>query len=91
MFSSATHCADAEWEQQLIDRSSLYLVDEQTLSLSKVEGRLTRELLDTNACYVFDSPTEIYVWMGKKSGAKYRNDALVYVHVLVVVVGGGVG
>lgn len=36
---------------------------------------LTRDLLDTNKCYLLDCGTEIYVWMGRNTSLDERKTA----------------
>lgn len=36
---------------------------------------LTRELLDTNKCYILDCGLEVFVWMGRNSSLDKRKSA----------------
>lgn len=36
---------------------------------------LTRELLDTNKCFLLDCRAEIYVWMGRNTSLEERKSA----------------
>ncbi|CAI9298117.1 unnamed protein product [Lactuca saligna] len=42
---------------------------------SVVADSLTKELLDTNKCYLLDSGAEIYVWMGRNTSLDERKSA----------------
>jgi hypothetical protein len=39
-------------------------------------SRLTKELLETNYCYILDADTEIFMWSGKSSLGALRKSAL---------------
>lgn len=36
---------------------------------------LARELLETNKCYILDSGTEVFIWMGRNSSLEERKNA----------------
>lgn len=45
---------------------------------------LTRELLDTNRCYVLDCGTKVFVWMGRNTSLEERRAASVSIDVILV-------
>lgn len=45
---------------------------------------LTRELLDTNRCYILDCGTEVFVWMGRNTSLEERKAASGTVNVILV-------
>lgn len=36
---------------------------------------LARELLETNKCYILDSGTEVFIWMGRNSSLDERKNS----------------
>lgn len=43
---------------------------------------LTRELLDTNGCYIIDCGIEVFVWMGRNTSLDERKTASVAADVI---------
>ncbi|KAK1399798.1 villin-4 [Heracleum sosnowskyi] len=52
----------------------LYGVSEEQAEPMDVES-MTKDLLDTNKCYLLDCGLEIYAWMGKNTSLKQRKSA----------------
>jgi pyrroline-5-carboxylate reductase len=66
---------DAAWEAELESKSSLYRVTSE-LKLEKLDGKLSRQMLQTDCNYIYDSPTEMHAWQGRKTDAFSRSECL---------------
>ncbi|CAA2983914.1 villin-4-like [Olea europaea subsp. europaea] len=62
--------------------TKLFCVEKGQVETIEAES-LTRELLDTNRCYVLDCGTKVFVWMGRNTSLEERRAASVSVDELL--------
>lgn len=61
----------------------MHITDRTIFLFSVVKGQalpveadsLTRDLLDTNKCYLLDCGIEVYIWMGRNTSLEERKNA----------------
>ncbi|XP_050677271.1 gelsolin-like [Leptidea sinapis] len=46
------------------------------MQIRKLSGPYTKEVLDTKECYILDTGSSIYVWIGKQSNGKEKSEAM---------------
>ncbi|XP_013138191.1 PREDICTED: gelsolin-like isoform X1 [Papilio polytes] len=69
---------DEEFERGSTKEVTLSEISDRTgqLEIKKLEGPLNKELLDTQECYILDTGSSIYVWVGKKSNGTEKSAAM---------------
>ncbi|XP_045783560.1 gelsolin-like isoform X1 [Maniola jurtina] len=51
-----------------------------SIQIKKLPAPLTQDLLDTKECYILDTGSSIYVWIGKQSTKKEKSEAMKKAH-----------
>ncbi|CAH0730906.1 unnamed protein product, partial [Brenthis ino] len=69
---------DEDFERGEAKEVSLSEISDSTgsIQIRKLSGPLTQELLDTKECYILDTGSSIYVWVGKQSSGREKAEAM---------------
>ncbi|CAG5001071.1 unnamed protein product [Parnassius apollo] len=69
---------DEEFERGSTQEVTLSEISDKTgeIKIKKIPGPLKQELLDPQECYILDTGSSIYVWVGRKSNGKEKSAAM---------------
>lgn len=69
---------DEDFERGAAREVSLSEVSDSSgsLTIKKLSGPHTQEQLDTKECYILDTGSSIYVWIGKEANGKEKSEAM---------------
>ncbi|KPJ12596.1 Gelsolin [Papilio machaon] len=69
---------DEEFERGSTKEVTLSEISDRTgqLEIKKLSGPLNKDLLDTQECYILDTGSSIYVWVGRKSNGTEKSAAM---------------
>ncbi|XP_052746024.1 gelsolin isoform X2 [Bicyclus anynana] len=69
---------DEDFERGVSKEVSLSEISDRTgsIEIKKLPSPFTQDLLDTKECYILDTGSSIYVWIGKQSTKKEKAEAM---------------